>query len=293
MKKPVLILLIVLFETVACFNEPVLYSHRGKVIVVSVGLDYANSAVQTLSGTVSDSTEVALCFQDIYLLKGIQCEVVIMEAEGECDVRSPLYPEPDNLDMIINNLDLSKNDLLIFYYSGHGLLSGSDLQLVLGKVNDESEYSLYDAGHLIERFSDLGCPCLVILDCCYSGSLVGESEYKLGEILNTFSTGKSSEISIIASSKSEQISLVSSVFTEEGIGENHSLFSISLLKQLGWVHTYSVERNLNGRKIYGYSSGVMEPMTATELFLSVVRDWKSVNQTPVISRTIMPVTVIP
>ena len=273
-----------LFFLTSCPIMTLSYGSVGKIYVVSLGLDYENMEIPALRGTIADSSEFAQCLNDIYESKKIDCETYLLVSNSTIK----------DVNDVLNSINVKKDDLVVFYYSGHGLVKDEKLNLVLCKNEDVNNYDLLSSEYLLQKFKEYECPCVIILDCCYSGFSINQDERSLKDILLSFiSKSDYSNISIITSSKADQVSYVSSVFTEEGVGENHSLFSILLLEKLGWVHSEGIVRKLNNISVYGYLNTIPDRLTTYDLFNQIIDDWKSVIQIPVINRTCIPVTLIP
>ena len=96
--------------------------HDGqKVVILSVGLDYKNTNVATLNGTINDAKEVGMALKSLYDNRNIDCELIYMLQEGsDADMNSTLYPTSNNVLEQIKKLNLDSDDLFIFYYAGHG-----------------------------------------------------------------------------------------------------------------------------------------------------------------------------
>lgn len=68
---------------------------------------------------------------------------------------------------------LNKNDILIFHYSGHGNDIGSLALMSNNNPNYVNELSLKT---FYDYFAEVPCKTLILLDSCFSGNIVPESE---------------------------------------------------------------------------------------------------------------------
>ena len=94
---------------------------KGTVHILSVALDYNNESLSPLNGTINDAVEIGECLSRIYESKGIPVEKRYMLQQGtDISESDPMYPTAWNVFSAIRDTDVSKEDLFVFFYSGHG-----------------------------------------------------------------------------------------------------------------------------------------------------------------------------
>lgn len=267
------------------------------VHIVSVGIDYTNSKVSDLHGTVADASEVALCLSDIYTSHNIYSNANLMIQDAlHNDEEDFLYPSGQNILRELSSINAGKNDLIVFYFSGHGEKDQNGVFLA-GAKNESGEFSKVYISDLYSILESKNCACLMILDCCYAGNAVDYSmpDRLLSDAFKTmFSKHRpSNRVAIIASCNKDCNSLVSSVATEEGCFENHSLFTSHFLQSLGWCHTTSTVRNFSGLEVAGKLEKQIGVTTVHSLVSELSLSDKYSSQIPVANRTDVPVLVVP
>jgi hypothetical protein len=145
-------------------------------------------------------------------------------------------------------IELNRNDLLVFHYSGHGDSdSGSLLLRTNNDLNLAISFKLADTYNL---FRNLPCKSLILLDSCYSGNIIPLSDNTISTndsrvdenwfgdyfafLLNDSSDINSTStmddnIFILTATTSDKLSY-ELPFDKKTIGA----FTYSLLKSLGW-----------------------------------------------------------
>lgn len=89
--------------------------------------------------------------------------------------------------------DLTKNDTILFYYSGHGILRGNDLCLVSNETQRARRGTTsIEANKVLGLLRESQAKRRVlILDCCYSGAIGtkgGDAEDTLSTLAHSFGT---------------------------------------------------------------------------------------------------------
>lgn len=280
MKKLFPVLFVILI--ISCSNEP----ECGKVWIVSVGLDYANTVFTTLNGTVADSLEVSQCLFETYEKLGIEACVINMVSRGmNPDEKKQYYPTAEHILQTIQSLNTSVQDLIVFFFSGHGLAMGGDSFVACAKDGDDSYTSLW-MSRLFSALEEKNCPCVAMIDSCYSGYLAYQGDENisfLNSIQKIFTEVPFSEVSVICSGSADEKSLESSTVNDDGIAERHGLFTLKLLDSLGWVHTAEG----------GYLANPCRHMTVQKLYEKITGNWPSEKQFPVTNNNTVIVNLIP
>lgn len=271
MKKAMTIVLLSLILLSSCeLAGPV--SPMKTVHLVSVALDYSDTSLNSLEGTVNDQNAIVRQLEYLARKEGCRFDSVNYTQWGSAWTRSTFVWD-ERIDervtgtkpigrhqmksLVLEELEAisqsaGPDDIMIFYYAGHGADSSeqdSPLNgaLVVGDIHFPSIGSWQDEGSnlssLITIFelrvalSGFDCPCLVILDSCYSGELVenmGSSErtadilQAIGDLFSGADDGNDGHY-LMASSRSDELS-----FEDDRHGFGHGLFSVSLLEALGY-----------------------------------------------------------
>lgn len=275
----------------------------GSVYMVIAALDYRNTIVSDLNGTVRDALEIEECLSDIYESRGIRVHKTIMIQNGpESDRTSPLYPSSDNILSAIRDLPAGKNDLVVFYYSGHGDVDEDGRPFFAGGNRTEEElYSPLIMDDVFNALDRLPSQCVALIDACYSGGMADSPEdgRTFGEAFRSMlQKADLHSVAVLAASQPDELSYVSSITNAQGHVERHSAFTIGLLQRLGWIHTEATMRAVyaDGEliPIYGRSSGVYGSLTAEKLFDEVMASWgRNQNQTPFYRGTPADIYVVP
>ena len=259
---------------VSCAQAPV---REPGAWIVSAGLDYLNSDVPTLNGTVDDAAEVAMCLKSIYEAKGIRVGITLMTASGQdCDTSDPLYPTAENILARLWEIKPGPQDIFVFYWSGHGDVDEKGLFLAAAATQGLSYSKLYTQD-IIDVVRSMGCPAVLLVDSCYSGATLTQD----------------GRIAVIASCRAQERSVMTHVRTEEGIVEGHSLFTSVLLECLGWVHGTENQGNLGAVPVYGRLARVPDRTSVQELADQIRKRIPESIQSPVFDRTDLPVLIVP
>ena len=118
-----------------------------------MALDYSNAKyVSNLIGPINDAKEIGACLESHYKRRSIPFDAIYLIAEGPMATeKDEYYPSAENIISVIDNLHVNKEDLLVFYYSGHGALyddSESKAYLVTGMTSGIPEGLYQDNNEL-------------------------------------------------------------------------------------------------------------------------------------------------
>ena len=172
MKKIFSTLFIILLLS-ACSNA----LDSSRTIVIAVALDYEEDAFQdkennlvvnTLSNPPNDLS--AFTSQVDILASGREMERHIFLSQGGTRRVNGKREEWDKETILsaISSLDAEENDLVLFFYSGHGM-DGTGELVVSAK---EGKMDKISPDELLTALSEIGGKKCVFLDSCYSGAFV-------------------------------------------------------------------------------------------------------------------------
>lgn len=165
----------------------------------------------------------------------------------------------------------------------------------------QTSWTMLYMDELADLLETKGCRVLLIADGCYSGFAVdGRNESTQGfaeAFTKIFSSGSYRNLTVVSASTSSQVSLDSSVDTEDGYYEGHGLFTASLLEQLNWRHSRTSFSQImidgNVRKIYGYLSSTPSRLTMNEAMEKIRESWSYSKQAPQMNTTYLDTVLIP
>ncbi len=273
MKKYTLLLLILLILS-SCELATSDKTTKRTVYLVSVGLDYENTNISNLEGTLNDQNAIISEFG--YLSKEensafLSCKLT--QNSTGCTYIEESYPRIGDtyrykekilggmkkkllsvLEMVAERAE--KNDLVIFYYAGHGVgvkKEETDIQylngaLVLGDLEfpdigdwrklPQNQSELMDITELRKQLSNIEGQVVIIMDSCYSGTVVRDDTTlaplnNIGKAFSLiFTSGETTKRRIweIAAAREDEKSYESS---ENGM-LCHGKFTYSILKAMGY-----------------------------------------------------------
>lgn len=304
MKKYLLMLLLALILFTSCENG---IPRKGKMVVFSVALDYANSpAASTLSGTIADAKEFTVAMEQTMKARGFAIETCYMLQEGEdCLTDAEYYPIKDNIYAKLDEYSksLAPDDMLVFYYSGHGetLDQGKTGFLVTAPTKKEPNYGIFDMDTLYKYMDRLPCNVILIIDACYSGVFNNHADTPNVDNVaqwQTFMKNREYEnVVTLAASQSNQTSLVSITETKEGTYERHGLMTIELLREIGWKHSTleTTPTIINGimSNVAGYLAYPKKELKISTIFKNMMTNWATSSQTPDINVSFYDMYLIP
>ena len=106
MRKAFITLFFILIVFITSCELNITSDANGRAYIVTVGIDYKNSMVSDLEGTVDDALEISECLRSIYEAKNTGTIVRRMVQEGpDSDRSSELYPSADNVKRMLGSID--------------------------------------------------------------------------------------------------------------------------------------------------------------------------------------------
>ncbi len=260
MKKYFLIpflLIIILFNSCELTQRDFNY----KINLLNIALDYQNTNVKSLSGTLNDAKDIKASFEYLSNNKNITYEGYSYLQEGDSysseTISDPYYPSKEHIITALENLsDISdENTINIIFYSGHGTYDSRDIfttydydgAWVLATTDTDtgiSDFSTENQFLSIEQIykllEDVEGYTVIISDSCYSGNLYQDSEYSLSKddfsiseaLKKLFSSGSDDDtIFFISASANDNFSYE---FPDGWNSRLHGVFTYALLEGLGW-----------------------------------------------------------
>jgi uncharacterized caspase-like protein len=230
---------------------------EGKTHHLAIALSYDGTNVNSLNGTLPDAIELEKAFTALFA--GKEHTSTLMLQDGSDDLNDPLLPTRQQVLDTIEALSDSMNeqDILIISYSGHGDVDGS---LVLyrssGVILDTDEEpfadSLLSVRELYEPLKSCKGSVLLLIDSCYAGNFVQESETSysliernayLQEIYDQyFSEGSYTRpVFVLASTTYDNTAKEPPYY---GV-PTHGYFTQALLEGLGWDEENQILRDVD------------------------------------------------
>lgn len=254
-KKYILALIVttVLVLSVSCSEYP---SDSGQVYIIGVGIDYQYTndvSVSHLDCCVNDASDIIDSLQSIYDQMGIACTSIPMISAGANPATTDTdFPSSSKILAKIANLEVKKNDTIIFYYSGHGKCS--DQSYLCTADETKTSYTDLAVSDLIAALKAKNCPCTVIIDACYCGSdyAQGKESGFVSSVMSLVNKVEFSKIAVLASSSKE----------EESFG------------------SYDGRNSLYTEKLLNVLEDATGPMTARDLFKKIDSKYSFSSQTP-------------
>lgn len=255
------------------------------IYVVSVGLDYLNSGAPDLVGCPDDALEFGSCLSDIYRQRGFEAKTsYLVQYSAEADKAARDYPMADVILGAISSIPSTEDDLIIFYYSGHGDVDENG-NAFLAVGSSSGDYEELPMSAVFSALETKKAPAIAIIDACYSGDMAEEGGKSIWDAFAAiFSNLDLHSVKVIAASGSDELSYMVPVFAESGEQESHGALTASILEILGWRHTSLNTRTIlvSGceKPVYGTVSYSGRSITADGLFEELSGNWRYYEQTP-------------
>lgn len=244
-----------------------------RVYLMTVALDYVDTEMNPLRGTVNDQDAMErqiefLCRQDgcDYTMISFSArggtysrrEVSFSRRTGERISYYSTIPRTGMKERILDEIgrlshQVTDKDIFIFHYAGHGADSTGDDDrhlngaLVVGDIvfpeigswQDEAanQSSIVTIAELKMALAFIDAPRMVMLDSCYSGSLMGQDvdTDRIGEILSSIrrmlytGSGGNERWYLFSASRDDEVS-----YEDSRRGLRHGCFSAAMLEALGY-----------------------------------------------------------
>lgn len=237
------------------------------IYFISIALDYKNTNVNFLSGSLNDGKEIDKAFK----LNSQKTQTPFYDycfyqegtSHDKQTIENRFYPTKEHIFNCIEEISekINDNDLLIISYSGHGLkengswLLGTE-DITTGKsINLDLEINkeqLISPTEILNKLSNLNGNKLLLIDACFSEFFKPESDLTtdisiegscfIKEMENFFSNdlANNSNIYILCASEKNNYSHEPSVYITQHC---HGYFSEALLEGIGW--SYGIKGDLD------------------------------------------------
>lgn len=248
-----LLILLLLSLLLGCelVSEP---PKEGKTHHIAIALNYVGTNVNSLNGTLPDAIEMEKAFYALFA--GNEHASSLMLQDGSDSLSDILLPTKDHVLERIELLSKSmeEQDILIISYSGHGWDDGS---LVLypprssGVILDGNDIPLEDSLLSVESLYDRlkGCKgsVLLLIDSCYSGNFVQESETSYSLIERNTYLQEVYEQYFTEGSYTHPVFVLAATTYDNTAGEtsSHGYFTQALLEGMGWDEENQMLRDVN------------------------------------------------
>ena len=276
MRKLIFFLLVALLLT-SCNMS---FDSQGKAHIICIGVEYGYvGGPPVLDGCIDDALEVGLCLTKQITNTGVVADTRYLLCRGvDPDEQSAAYPSPTHVLDTIASLQVNKDDLIVFYYSGHGV-NEAGAALALPPEEEGGYYAPLDMKTLFGALAEKGCQTVILADCCYSGGLaVNQSAGTFKDGLTAFMRDAwQPSVAVIASCKENEESTVSYAQTIDGAKQKHGYLTIGLLENLGWTHanakTETVLSGSDSYKVKGYVSDYLTKLDVATLKENLKKSW--------------------
>ena len=212
------------------------------VHVLVVALDYQNSSIKNLYGTITDAVEMAAALNQRASIMQVPMETTMMLQEGSSTTRTDShYPSRANILAKISQIgsEMAAEDLFVVYYSGHGVGSEYDYDnpnrgdIVTAYTGSES-YKTITTAEMNQALSQSNGRVLLLMDSCYSGHHIQAYPDGYSSWI-TLVDGYDGNIFYLTAASDTQLSWEDDVDGSSSI-HKHGLFTYHFLQALGWSH---------------------------------------------------------
>lgn len=277
-------IIIVIFVLFLCGCELIYPKEKGRIILIGVALDYLdeNGESDSDNGLVNPPNDLReLAYTLSTLSSRSNREFLYIPFLQQHNIVIPIsnYPNKANINLLFDQLKnkenisanvydgnfddsyslsseynsfgnlrnvspINQNDIVIFYFSGHGEDSSGALRLP--QEYDEQVRESYSLDLLNEKLTFLDSKVLVILDSCFSGNMIKESNITMNKAttnyLNRLSTlynnffnyekQDNNNLIVITSTLSDKLSYPTLELPNQ---HKNSLFTYYFIKSLGYT----------------------------------------------------------
>lgn len=216
---------------------------EGKTHHLAIALSYDGTNVNSLNGTLPDAIELEKAFTALFA--GKEHTSTLMLQDGSDDLNDPLLPTRQQVLDTIEALSDSMNeqDILIISYSGHGDVDGSlvlyptrEDKKILDDDDEPFDETLLSVIDLYDKLKECKGSILLLVDSCYSGNFVQESETSYSLIERNTYLQEVYDQYFTEGSYTRPVFVLAATTYNNTAGEtsSHGYFTQALLEGLGW-----------------------------------------------------------
>ena len=290
MKKYFILILLLLVLFTSCDIAHSDFSYE--INLVTIALDYQNTNVRNLFGTLNDAKEVEKAIRSNCEKQEINYSSYNYYQSGyshnTTTVNNVNYPSKTHIINALDNLESIShtNSINIIYFSGHSNSQGSWLlatdDITNGETfdseNELNEDLLIRVDEVYNKLKNVKGKILLVVDSCYSGSFYRENSYSLKEENMSFANAfkklisKDSEISdtyILCATEKDNTAYEPNFNVPERL---HGYFTKALLEGLGWcdgdkglLTQYSIEAITDENGVQGILSEGIPPASRNKI----------------------------
>lgn len=293
MRNSILIMLAIALTACTPYGN----AREATVYIISVGLDYLDSSAPDLPGCPDDALEIGSCLSDMYGQRGINSDVsYLVQYSAEAVRNSVDYPDSDAIIKAIMDVPATENDLIIFYYSGHGDVEDNG-NAFFAVGSEEADYEKLAMGAVFDALKAKDAPAVAIIDACYSGAMaISPDQSILDAFADMFGKHDLQSVKVIAASGSDELSYMIPVYAESGEQESHGALTASILGILDWKHTSFSSRGITvsgcEKTVHGRTGYFSRSLTADDLFQEISDGWRYSEQTPITNHVPVEIKLI-
>ncbi len=247
---PVFSLLFLLLGCELFMSEP----PEGKTHHLAIALSYENTDIRQLYGTIPDAVELKKAFTALFWEKDHASTLMIQD--GSDDLLDPLLPTKEHVLTTIEALSesMDEQDILIISYSGHGWDDGSlvlypprENGTILDGKQAPMEDSIVSVDELYASIDSCKGSVLLLVDSCYSGNFVKESETSYSLIERNIYLKEIYEQYFTEGDYAKPVFVLAATTYDNTAGEAsfHGYFTKALLEGLGWDEEEQVLRDVD------------------------------------------------
>ncbi len=217
------------------FISSILFSEAHVLIIGSGSFD--DKAIIPLPGAVKDARA----------FKKTVISLSIAEEENIIYLENPTYGKLKRAILSWARLAKSQDDELIFYYSGHGYSKGGETYIIPKDVDPQFiEDTAVNLTDLLQRLKNTikTDKVIVIIDACYSGSLIKDRPLRFKRYEKTSFETLSSEYAFLLSSKGDQ--------TSQERPEGGGWFTYYLIKGMQGEANENADEKITLKELYDY-----------------------------------------
>lgn len=193
---------------------------KGTVHFIAVATDYVGSGSGDLTGALHDAAEMGAIYTARLAEKNIPYTEKYFISEWEKGPDAPDYPSVQNIFDYIDNLKVSENDLIFFFFSGHTYKNETfDYCFTIGMNEERNNTYSVPYRQLIRKLDEKNCRSVAMFESCFGGDPADYATDKVTLLTSSSNGNKSYSVKYLDSR------------------EYHGAFTYHVLMGLAWRHT--------------------------------------------------------